>query len=214
MKHIVISLGGSVIVKENVDFKKLKRLKKIINKSKNKFAIVVGGGKIARYYTKACAELGLSEKESHEIGRDVTLINAKMVAYFLNAQFVYAHPEVVVQEWREKIIVTGGWEPGWNTDVGASIIAAGTDGEMINITNIEYIYNKDPKIKEAKPLKHISWNELSRIINKKHIPGGNVPFHPLAIRVCKKNNVRVISTTFDNFEKMMQGKNWDGTIIE
>ena len=55
-----MSLGGSVIAPDKIDVSFLKNFKKIINKYTGKgykFAIICGGGKIARDYQKAASQI-------------------------------------------------------------------------------------------------------------------------------------------------------------
>ena len=63
METIVISLGGSAIIPDKVDYKYLEEFKKVINKHKRKykFIIVTGGGKTARTYIEAIQKEKLSE---------------------------------------------------------------------------------------------------------------------------------------------------------
>jgi uridylate kinase len=209
----VVSLGGSVFVKNEIDVKLLKELKKLFERTNDKICIVCGGGKIARYYSEAGKKLGLKEKERHELGRDVTLINAKLVAYHLGAQYVYDSPFNVSQKWREKIIVTGGYSLGWNTDVGAAMIAAITESLMINVTNIKHVYDKHPKLKGAKPIKEMDWERMKRIVKKEFKPGMSMPFHPEAVKVCAKNKIKMLFMNTNNFKKYLRGERWQGTTI-
>ena len=54
-KVIVISLGGSLIVPDEIDYSFLQKFREVIKKNtrKYKFVIVCGGGSIARKYIKA-----------------------------------------------------------------------------------------------------------------------------------------------------------------
>mgnify|MGYP001613518743 FL=1 len=63
-KVVVLSLGGSLIIPNDIDTNYLKNFKKVILKNKNeyKFIIVCGGGSIARKYIGAIRDSGGSEK--------------------------------------------------------------------------------------------------------------------------------------------------------
>jgi uridylate kinase len=211
--RIVVSLGGSTFIKKEVDVKFLKELKELMKRNENEFCVVAGGGGVARYYTTAGKKLGLTEPQKHELGRDATLINAKIVAYHLGAEYVYDSPFNVSQKWRKKTIVTGGYSLGWNTDVGAAMIAAITQSLLINVTNVEYVYDKDPKLKGAKPVKEMNWERMRKITGKKFEPGMKLPFHPEAVRICAKNKVKMLSMNAGNFKKYLRGEKWKGTTI-
>jgi uridylate kinase len=59
-KYIIISLGGSLIVPENIDTAFLKEFTKTISEYADKgfhFLIITGGGRVARNYTLAAKEI-------------------------------------------------------------------------------------------------------------------------------------------------------------
>ena len=78
-KVMVISLGGSLIVPEKIDFKFLENFRKTLRKHyKNwQFVIVCGGGSIARkYITLLSKTTKADEKELSMAGIRVTRLNA------------------------------------------------------------------------------------------------------------------------------------------
>ena len=210
---IVVSLGGSAFVKNEIDVEFLKELKQVLEKNSNNFCIVTGGGKIARYYSEAGKKLGITEREQHVLGRDVTLINAQLLAYHLNAEYYYDSPLNITRKWKNKTIITGGYTPGWNTDVGASMIAAITESTMINITNVTHVYDKDPKLPSAKPIKKMNWTRMKKIVGPTFTPGQNSPLHPTAVKTCAKNKTKLLVMNVKNFKKYLKGNTWEGTTI-
>ena len=85
-KVIVISLGGSLIIPNDINVKYLKDFKKIIlkNKDKYKFIVVCGGGSIARKYISALREIGMNENFQSYAGISATRTNARFMSYFFN----------------------------------------------------------------------------------------------------------------------------------
>ena len=60
----------------------------MISKSKNKFIIIVGGGKTARKYLDAAKKLGLKKnKDLDWIGIKVTRLNAQLIKEVLGSLF-------------------------------------------------------------------------------------------------------------------------------
>ena len=58
---------------------------------------------------------------------------------------------------------------------------------VINLTNVDYVYNKNPKkFKDAKPIKDLTWKQFKKIIGGKWSPGANVPFDPIASKLAEK----------------------------
>ena len=221
--RVVISLGGAVLIPEqdrfDVDF--LKKFKKLILKfkDKHKFVIVCGGGKICRTYVSAAQELGLRDPDVHVIGRDVTLVNAKLVASFFGekAKYIHGSPEYIADMFDgKKILITGGYRPGWNTDVGSAYIAEHIKAKLlVNLTNIDHIYTKDPrKHDDAKPLQTLTWEQFEKILGDKFSPGANMPFHPLAAKVCNRIGLKMVFLKgLNNLEKALNDKQFIGTVV-
>ena len=74
---------------------------------------------------------------------------------------------------KEKILVAGGWKPGWSTDYVAVRIAQRLGvRQVINLSNTDYVYDKDPKLHtDARPLKGLGWEEFfstSLILDARH----------------------------------------------
>ncbi|MDO8610910.1 MAG: UMP kinase, partial [bacterium] len=85
-KIMVISLGGSLIIPNEINLKLLKEFKKTIlsNSKKYKFIIVTGGGSIARKYIYALRNVGGAEKLQSLSGISATRMNARFMSYFFN----------------------------------------------------------------------------------------------------------------------------------
>jgi uridylate kinase len=79
----IISLGGSLVVPNNIDIKFIKQFKNIIEekiKENKKFIIIVGGGKIARNYQDAAKSLIKVYNEDLDwLGIHATRINAHLL---------------------------------------------------------------------------------------------------------------------------------------
>jgi uridylate kinase len=220
----VLSLGGSLVCPEEIDVLFLKKFRNFILKwikRGKKFVIFVGGGKTARKYQNAAKEFKVKNEELDWIGIFATILNANLVkSIFGNFAFekVLTDPTKKVKT-KKKIIVFGGWKPGRSTDYDC-VLAAKNFGakRVINLSDVDFIYDKNPKkFKDAKPLEKISFNELLRIIGKKWTPGANIPFDPEAVKLAKKEKIKVIflnGRNFKNLEKILLGKKFKGTIIE
>ena len=63
-KVIIISLGGSLIAPDKVDYEFLEKFKKVLekNKRKYKFVVVCGGGKTARTYIQGLENQKIKKK--------------------------------------------------------------------------------------------------------------------------------------------------------
>jgi len=217
---IVISLGGSIIVKDKVDISFLKKFKTLLLKSKHKFFVITGGGRVARTYTSAGKKLGLTEQEQDMLGIDATLINAKLVSLVLGkkAMFVTGSLRQIGKLPLEKIIVTGGVDPGVTTDYDSAVIAKQAKSDtLINITDVKGVYDKDPdKYKNAKLFKKMTYKQFFKLFKVEYKPGMNFVFEPKAMKICQKNRIKVIFTSADlnNIKKILHGKKFVGTVVE
>ncbi|MBI2054467.1 MAG: UMP kinase, partial [Candidatus Staskawiczbacteria bacterium] len=174
---IIISLGGSVVAHGEIDVEFLKNFKKTLQKylKTKRFFIFTGGGKIARLYQKALSELGANDKERDEIGVNVTRLNGEIVKHLFSE---FSYPEVIINPTKKiktekKIIVGAGWRSGWSTDY-VSVLAAKTNNikTIVNLTNIDYVYDKNPKeFPGAKAIKEINWPDFRKIVGDKWSPG-------------------------------------------
>lgn len=223
-KTIVMSLGGSVIVPDKIDVNFLKKFKKMINKYADKgykFVIICGGGRLARDYQKAASQIS---KQSNDYLDWLGIHATKMNAWFMKAVFGKDAEKLIVDDprkkvsFRRKILIAGGWKPGWSTDYDAVLMAKNLKVKtVINMSNIDYLYNKDPKkYPDAKKIKSISWKEYRKISGSKWKAGLNAPFDPVAAKEAEKSNLRVfiIGKDLENLENLLQNKKFDGTIIE
>ena len=160
-KTIILSLGGSLICPDGFDFAFLRKIKLVIEKyakKNHKFVIICGGGKLARTFQEiASSSSKLSNEELDWLGIHATKINAYLVKSMLgnNAEnFIVSNPTQKISL-KKNILIASGWKPGWSTDYDAVLLAKNFKvREVINMSNIDYVYDKDPrKFKAAKKLK-------------------------------------------------------------
>lgn len=220
---IVISLGGSLIVPDDIDVDFLKKFKKLIEKIslKNRFAIICGGGRTARNYQESLSKIvRLKPVDIDWIGIHATRLNAHLLRalfYKIAYQRVIKNPTTPLS-FKEKVLIAAGWEPGSSTDYDAVLLAKNLGARtVINLTNISYVYSKDPRrFPKAEPLKEVSWREFRKILPKKWRPGLNAPFDPIAARHAEKMGLEVIimnGKNLKNLEKFLSGKAFVGTRI-
>ncbi|OGG24957.1 hypothetical protein A3E42_02905 [Candidatus Gottesmanbacteria bacterium RIFCSPHIGHO2_12_FULL_40_13] len=87
---------------------------------------------------------------------------------------------------------------------------------LINISNIEWVHNKDPKkFPDAKPIEKISWEDYEKLTSQEWTPGINSPFDPVATKLAKELNctVYIIGSNIDNLDNLLSGRDFKGTII-
>lgn len=223
MRTIAISLGGSVMVPNEIDTKFLAGFKKLVIsflKKNYRFIIVTGGGKTARNYMHAARKLGkLTNEDIDWLGIHATRINGHLLRTIFRK---YAHPVVIKNPLKkvfakEKIIIGAGYKPGVSSDWDTVMLAKNLGAtEILNITNVDYVYDKDPrKFKNAKKIEEMSWSEYRKMIGSVFKGGENYPFDPIASREAQKAGIRVciLGKELKNLRNYLSGKKFRGTII-
>jgi uridylate kinase len=228
--RVVISVGGSLIVPNGgIDTQFLINLNKFVRKqlAKNKkrqFFLVVGGGSTARHYRDAAADVighEISDDDKDWIGIHATRLNAHLVRTIFRDiahPFIIKHYEII-RRVEEPVIVAAGWKPGWSTDFDSILLCEDYNvKEVINLSNIDKVYDKDPKqFRDAKPIDKTNWAKFRKIVGDKWIPGINAPFDPVAAKKAQELKVKVVvmnGYNFDNLENYFNGKKFVGTVIE
>jgi len=228
-KIIILSLGGSIIVPDDVDTAFLKRFRDYINqrtKQGYRFVIMCGGGKTCRNYISAAKKLishNKTQKDAMDwIGIKSTLLNAELVkTIFGKSAFddVIHTPSSRIKKIRQNVVVAGGWKPGFSSDYDAVLYAKlfGSD-TVINLTNVDYVYTKDPeKFKDAAPIKKMSWQDYLRMIGTEFKAGGNYPFDPLASKLALRHKITVYTVngrSLAQLDKILEDKNKSGKSIK
>ncbi len=223
-KTIIISVGGSMIVPNEIDTVFLTQFKKLILDYTSRgfrFVLITGGGKTARRYQLAANQVTpLTNEDMDWLGIHTTRLNA----HLLRSVFAHeAHPRIITSphddiDWKESVLIGAGWRPGWSTDYVSVLIAKNLSiSKIINLSNIDYVYTADPRTNpEAKKIENIEWKEFRTLIPTEWDPGLSSPFDPVAARECDKMNMEVVimnGNNLDNVATYLDGQAFVGTRI-
>ncbi len=220
----ILSLGGSLIVPDEVDFQFVKKFKKLIEKKVsegNKFIIVCGGGGLNRKYNEAGKKIRkLSNDELDWVGIHATRYNAQFIKIIFGNLVC---DEIIINPHKKNstkkpIIIGAGYKPGWSSDYDAVYLAKTYGAKKVaNLSNIDFAYDKDPKkYKSAVPIKIIDWKGFRKIVGNKWEPRMNKPFDPIASREAEKLGLEVAilnGKKLKNLENYLDGKKFIGTVI-
>ena len=224
-KLVVLSLGGSLIIPNNVDSNFLKKFKRLIlqNTRSHKFIIVCGGGSIARKYIAALRAEGLNERWQSFAGISATRMNARFMSYFFNKdpEFGIPHTMETLNKYIKKhdVVFCGALEykPRQTSDSTAAEIAAHFKTIFINLTNVRGLYDKNPKEhKDAKFIPRISWKELWKMSNKnKYKPGQHFVIDQTASGIILRHKIPtyVLGKVLKQLEAVLHSKKFRGTLI-
>jgi uridylate kinase len=227
-KTIIISLGGSLIVPEEIDWKFVKSFKELIEQQISngfKFIIITGGGKTARKYINAAAKVDdITADDKDWLGIHATRMNAHFIRTIFRS---HAHPRINTNphdledfyNFKEDILVAAGWRPGFSTDFDAVLLAKYLDIKtLINLSNIDYVCDKDPrKFPDCKKIENISWADFRKMVGDKWDPGMNAPFDPIASKEAQEIGLEVAilnGNNIANLKKYLEGEKAKGTIIK
>jgi len=222
---VVISLGGSQIIPEEVNYNYLKKFKKIVLKNTKNYKIVVvcGGGSLARKYINAIQKEKGNVYYQSLAGINATRANARFLSYFFgfDPEFGIPHKIRVLKKYLKKrnLVICGGLEykPDQTSDSTAAAISSRLGAEFINLTNVKGLYDKDPKkFKNAKFISKISWENFNKIIQKiKYKPGQHFVLDQSASKIILKNKIKTyIIKDLSELENYFKGRNFIGTKIQ
>ncbi|MEX1027709.1 MAG: UMP kinase [Candidatus Paceibacterota bacterium] len=220
---IIISLGGSLIVPDTVDASFLKEFKTLIESfvsEGKRFFIITGGGAPARTYQQGLSEvIDATSEEKDWIGIHTTRLNAHLVRLAFGE---LAHTDIILDPTDtvatdKPVVIGAGWKPGWSTDYDA-VMFAETAGakKVLNLSNIEYVYDKDPKkYDDAQKIESISWSDFRKLLPEEWDPGLNSPFDPIAAKKAEELGLEVgiLNGKIENIRNYFEGKEFVGTVI-
>lgn len=198
---IVMSVGGSLIVPDQIDTDFLKILKTFVNTETatgRRFIIIAGGGRTARRYQDAAAEVAeLKSEDLDWMGIHATRLNGHLLRTIFRD---VAHPVMITNPddildvpATAQVIIASGYRPGCSTDLRAIQIAERVGAKkVINLSNIDYVYTKDPRTNpDAQKIEIISWTDFRTLIPTEWDPGLSSPFDPIAAKEADEKGIEV-----------------------
>ncbi|MHA2086117.1 MAG: UMP kinase, partial [Candidatus Thorarchaeota archaeon] len=223
----VLKLGGSLLYDDNglilADRVRhyAKSLKSLVNDG-HEFVVVVGGGKPARTFISAARELGANEAQCDWLGIKMARHNAELLCAALGDS---AYPKIAetldeleVAMCISKVVLMGGLTPGQSTNAVAALAAETVSAEMLlNATNVDGVYDKDPKKSGARKLDKVKIGELKQILSGSGTRAGEYKlFDPVAIRVVERSKIKTIifdGTEPQNLKRILKGEKIGSVVV-
>lgn len=223
----VLKIGGSLLYDEagNILTDRIKRYAGVVKntvKEGHQLIIVVGGGKPARAFINAARELGASEAQCDWFGIKLARHNAEL---FIAALGDVAYPKVVesldeleTSSCIGRVVLMGGLVPGQSTNAAAALAAELVRADrLLNATNVDGVYDRDPKKSGAKKLDTLSVDQLRTILAGSGARAGEYElFDSVAIRVVERSKIETVifdGTDPDNLLRLFKGKKVGSTIV-
>ncbi|HLD81454.1 MAG TPA: UMP kinase [archaeon] len=223
---IVLKLGGSTLCPSEPNHEFAKKLAGLLTKKqwRHSFAIVCGGGRTARVYADALRKTGATEAQADMVGIEAARLNARMIISALG-DAAYGHPVRDLDDLESalatgKIAVLGGFMPGQTTDAVAVETAEMMDADLIIIgKDVDYVYTDNPKTNpKARKLERLKHAELLEIVRNDDRRAGSSAIMDLVgavfLRRSKIRTAFLRISDLKNFEALLEGKKFKGTIVE
>ncbi len=223
MKKVVISLGGSVIVPDKVDYSYLKKFAKFIKKfsKKNKVVIVTGGGSTARKYIEGMKQFSSNPDMLSVVGIATTRLNARLVSgvFGITDEIPESLDGIKKALRKRNLVVCGalGMQKNMTSDGNAAEVAEMIKGTFVNMTNVKGLFDKNPKTnKNAKFIPYITFSDFMKRIGKiKFKAGQHFVLDQSAARIINKSKIKtyIVSNDLKNLKKLFKGEDFVGTVI-
>ncbi len=223
----VLKIGGSLLYDKdgNILVEKVRNYAAAIKslvKDGHSLVVVVGGGIPARTFISAARDLGASEAQCDWLGIKLARNNAELLCAGLGdiayPKIVETLDELEVAVKLGKVVLMGGLIPGQSTNAVAALAAETVNAEtLFNATNVDGVYDRDPKESGAKRFDTISVAELKKVLSGGGTKAGEYKlFDSVAIRVVERSKIPTVifdGGNPDNLTRVFRGENIGTRIV-
>jgi uridylate kinase len=216
-KTLVLKVGGSIIYDQllNINFDLFKRLKIWYYENREKYSkmvFVTGGGGLSTSVQSRIADNIGGEENLHSIAMSLTQTNATILASFFENENIFI-PKKLGDAYEFLMLsnghtmVSGGLKVGWSTDMVSAVFADILELDRVyKISNIDYVYDKDPKeYFDAKPIKDMTWEEYFKLFDivsgEQHAPNQKTPLDVGSVQFCARKNLSFLITGGSTLEE-------------
>jgi uridylate kinase len=199
----VLKIGGSLLFdsEKELDLDRFNQIALIIQQLKregHELVIVVGGGILAKELVEKGKILGANRAALDQLGIAATWVCAQLMIAALDD---IAYPTPIMSEEQlvklletAKLLVLGGLHPGQSTNAVAARTAEIIEAKiLINVTDVEGVYDKDPKESpEATLLSEMTLDKLRNIVSSfENEPGAYPLFDKRALEIIGRARVEI-----------------------
>ncbi|MFX0169338.1 MAG: UMP kinase [Candidatus Hodarchaeota archaeon] len=200
---LVVKIGGSLLFEEGgkynpVRFKEYAQVIRKIKSQGDDLALVVGGGSLAKALVETGRILGGDHDALDYLGIAATWVSAQLMITALGKM---AYPTPIMNEEQlaalqqdERVLVLGGFQPRQSTNAVAARVAELIHSNLlINVTDVEGVYDRDPKESDqAKLLPLLTVKQLMKIISSLECEPGTYPlFDKQALEIIQRARIEV-----------------------
>ncbi|MHA1970227.1 MAG: UMP kinase [Candidatus Thorarchaeota archaeon] len=215
-----MKIGGSLLYDKdgNILVEKVRAYAAAIKslvKDGHSLVVVVGGGIPARVFISAARDLGASEAQCDWLGIKLARNNAELLCAGLGdiayPKIVETLDELEVAVKIGKVVLMGGLIPGQSTNAVAALAAETVNAEtLFNATNVDGVYDHDPKESGAIRFDTITISELKKVLSGGGTKAGEYKlFDSVAIRVVERSKIPTVifdGGDSDNLTRVFRGE--------
>ncbi|MGB2581642.1 MAG: UMP kinase [Thermoplasmata archaeon] len=225
MDTVVLSLGGSILVRDEDNSRYIQDIAEMLVEASGtaRIFVVTGGGRIARYYIREGRALGAPESFLDEMGIEVTRLNARLLIAALGEHSNHTPPkdykDAVLAAKHNRIVVMGGVSPGITTDAVSSILAERVRASrVVNATSVDGVYTADPvKEPSAERIPRMTYEGLIALVGAAPRKAGpNIVFDAAGASVLARARIPlyvVDGGDIANLRFALEGKAFEGTSV-
>jgi uridylate kinase len=198
----VLKIGGSLLYddKGHINLDRIRSYSEVVADvvGNGHELVIVVGGKPARTFISAARNLGATEAQCDWLGIKVARNNAELLCAALGnlayPKIVESLDELETAVGQGKVVLMGGLTPGQSTNAVAALAAESVKAELLmNATNVDGVYDRDPKLEGAVKLDLVDVDQLDSILSGSGTRAGEYKlFDPVAIRVVGRSKIPTV----------------------
>ena len=219
---IVLKIGGSLVFPGKADISYIRQLSSVLLDLKRRtvVGVVVGMGKRGENALLAARKKKVSEYDLDKVAIRQTKKNALLLrkAVGLKGPVPKTIDEARREVRRRGITVMGGTVPGHTTNTVAALLAEAVGArKLVNATNVDGVYTKDPrKFKSARKFHKMGYDKLIALAAEQDGRGARTHFvfDLLAAKLIARSKIQtyIIEGTLGEIEATLKGKT-GGTVV-
>ena len=173
-----------------------------------RFAVVAGGGSLARRYIEIGRKMGINESLLDMLGISASRLNAQLLAAALSDIAYMPIPtsiDDVLRAWATgRLVITGGFQPGQSTATVALLVSEVLGiKKLIDCANVDAVYTSDPRVDpSARRLDRVSVGELMAMLRSRTVAGTYDLLDPWALSIAQRGGVTIYVVGCGNLDSL------------
>ena len=219
---MVLKIGGSLVFPGKADMLYIKQVSSVLLALKRRtvVGVVVGMGKRGEKALLAARKKKASEYDLDKMAIQQTRKNALLLrkAIGLKGPVPKTIDEARTEAKRKGITVMGGTVAGHTTNTVAALLAEAIAAKkLINATNVDGVYTKDPRrFKNSRKFRKMGYSKLIALAAEQDGRGARTHFvfDLLAAKIIARSKIRtyIVKGTIGKIGAVLRGKT-DGTVV-